>query len=91
MAINQIITLNNLEWFTHSENAIHAIETGLNTCGKKVNYYDKDGNILNTYRSCLDASNQLKICRKSIRDSCNGISKRKDGTSFKFLDYELHV
>ena len=78
--------IDNLEWVTRSENAIHAIETGLNKCGKKIAIYDENDNILNIYRSCLDASNNLKISRKSIRDCCKGSVIRKDGKIFKYLD-----
>jgi len=49
-------SLSNLEWCTHKENRIHAINTGLKD---EVNYgiaqYDLDGNLLNIFETCKEA------------------------------------
>mgnify|MGYP000109030619 CR=1 FL=1 len=46
---------------------------------KSVSQYDKDGNLVNTYRSISEASKQSNISRQSIRDCVNNKLKTAGG------------
>ncbi len=54
-------TLINLEWTTHSENSQHAINKNLNSCRKKINQYNINGNFIKTWDSINNASQTLNI------------------------------
>ena len=79
--------IDNLEWMTIQENTIHAINTGLRKNVKKIIHIDDNENIINTYNSCVEASNILNVNSRSINKCCKGelktcgINKLK----FKFL------
>lgn len=81
----------NLEWCTYKENAIHAFMSGLHnstdlvdspfynpqkTCIQK---YDINGNLLKEYKSYGDASRDTGISRDSIYGRVNGMAKQSDG------------
>lgn len=80
--------VNNLEWINNIGNIMHAINTGLFKKVKKVVHYDEKGKIIKIYNSCMEASNEVKICRGSINKCCQGKIKAC-GTPkqyFKHLD-----
>ena len=63
--------VDNLEWFTHSENTRHAMKTGLLNYGVIYNFkpilqYDKDGNFIKEWESETEISKCLNISRARI-------------------------
>ena len=63
--------VDNLEWFTHSENTRHAIKIGLLKYGvgynnKPILQYDKDGNFIKEWKSATEVSKTLKISRARL-------------------------
>ena len=75
--------LYNLEWCTRSENAIHALDAGLNNCRIPVIQYDLQMNELNRYKSVTEASKCLYICYTSISRCCLGKQKTAGGFIFR--------
>lgn len=72
----------NLEWCTQKENINYAqrVNSSFNDRNKTVNQYDKNNNLLNTYKSISEASRQTGITIASISYSANG--KRKTGGGY---------
>ena len=72
----------NLEWCTQKENINYAqkINSSFNDRNKKVQQYDKNNNLINTYESISEASRQTGIAIASISYSAN--RKRKTGGGF---------
>lgn len=76
----------NLEWYTKSENILHAMETGLNPIRKPVNQIDKDTNkIINTFKSGREASKTLNINDSTIYNVCRGIGKTAGGFKWEYI------
>ena len=79
--------LNNLEWATPKENAIHAVITGLCDARriaseKPVIQLDLLGNFITEFASLHDAGRQTKVCWQNIYKVCSG--KRKTAGGFKW-------
>ena len=74
--------VDNLEWCTNKENVIHAHKTGLaeNKNKIKVNQYDLQGNLINTYRSIVEASKNTGISIGNISLCIN--NKRKTANKY---------
>ena len=72
----------NLEWCTQKENINYAqrVNSSFNDRNKKVEQYDKENNLINTYESISEASRKTGITITSISYSANG--KRKTGGGF---------
>ena len=91
--------VNNLEWATRSENAIHAWENNLlernriaikkniikayTACKKQIDQYDKDGNFIKTWDSISDASRNLNIHHSDISRCCSKKRKTAGGYIWK--------
>lgn len=79
----------NLEWATAKENAHHAFDTGLRNNDhyvKKVAQI-KDGKILKTWRSIIEASRGLDMSKSNISSCCTGRKYRHTagGFAWKFI------
>ena len=73
-------TIENLEWCTARENVVHSYKvlgkihnmTGIfNRGGKKVAQYDLDGNLMQVFKSTMDAQRILNIPNSRISFCCN--------------------
>jgi len=62
--------ISNLEWCTSSQNIFHAYNAGLINRRKKVNQYDKNNNLINTFESVNEASRVTHIDRSHIGACC---------------------
>lgn len=79
--------ISNLEWVTHSQNAQHAIQTGLKSIYKRsVVQMDLNGNSLQTFQSILDASKFCNVDSKKISAVCLGQRKTTGGFKWKYID-----
>ncbi len=65
----------NLEWNTDSENALHAMDNGLDSRRKKVIQYDKDGSEIRRYKSVVEAANAMGVTASTVTNSCTGRQK----------------
>lgn len=76
--------LNNLEWCTARENAIHGtrIKRFSEKCFKKVIQLDLNDNVLNEFESIKQAGQETGVFATSISACCNG--KRKSAGGFKW-------
>jgi hypothetical protein len=77
----------NLEWATNQENVIHAYENGLNARASQVIQYDKEGkNIINEFKTIIEASHVLNIGQSHISSCCRGIILQTHGFHFKYKE-----
>ena len=63
--------IENLEWVTASENALHALDIGLVIKRKAVLQLSLDGKILNKFKTTREASKATGIGRTRIYRMCN--------------------
>ena len=82
--------VDNLEWVTVSENAIHALNTGLRSrimkTNKKVIQYDLDMNYINEYVSLCEAERKTNVSRPNITRCCEGIYKQSGGYVWRYKE-----
>ncbi len=78
-------SLENLEYTTKRENSDHAIEHGLNRNAKAIGQYNKDGELLKTYRSISEAVRVSTISFYQITKSRNSGQPCKNGYIWKLL------
>ena len=77
----------NLEWNTRSENALHAYKINLQSAPKKkVDQFDKNGNFINSYDSLTEASKEMKVPLKSISNNLRGRYKSAGGYVWKYAN-----
>lgn len=79
----------NLEWNTIQENNLHALRTGLrnmknNKMSKVVIQKDKEGNIIQEYKSSGDAGRINNFHSSHIRDCCRGRLKTYKGFIWEY-------
>ena len=74
----------NLEWTTHTENVVHANETGLKK-RMRVAQYDMDGKELARFKSTSDAAEKLGLTKTQVFNVCSGRSKQTNGFVFAYL------
>lgn len=80
--------VDNLEWVTRTENAIHAWEHGLNSWQKRV-IMMKDGVAIKEFRSATEAARQLGVKTASaISNVACGNRKHAYGYEWKFKEKE---
>lgn len=70
----------NLEWVTAKENAVHAMETGSNACKRPVIQYSLDDVEIQRFPSLSAAAGKCSVSSKSISSVCRG----KQGTAGNF-------
>jgi len=76
--------IDNLEWVTPKENAVHAINTGLSSVTKKIIQFDLNMNKINEFMSINEAAKILNIERTNISSVCKGKSLTAGGFTFLF-------
>ena len=79
--------LENLEWFTMSEQNIHKNTNMKNTNMKSVNQYDLNMNYINTFNSVNEAMRITQIPASSIIYNCNGYSQNCNNFIWKYNEY----
>lgn len=77
----------NLEWCTYKYNSNYG--TGIERLSKKlwkaIAQYDKNGNLIATYKNGIEASEKTGFPRQSISNWCHGAHLCKAGYIWKFL------
>ena len=58
--------------------------------GKTIYQYDKEGNLLGTFKSILNASKTLGICRRTIKNSLNNKRVQRNRTPYKWSYILMH-
>jgi hypothetical protein len=85
----------NLEWVTASENALHAVKTGLSDSSKRkkvlfvkyhVDQYDLNDVFIKRWNSITEASQELKIQSKSIGRAARGKLITAGGFKWKHIN-----
>jgi hypothetical protein len=56
----------------------------ITTRTKKINVYDKDGNLLNSYHGFANAARATGVKQQNIYKTCNGYKTLLNGFYFKF-------
>ena len=84
-------SINNLEWVTVKENAIHARNTGLTTsisCEKEVHQYDEKGNYIQSFKSIVEAQKITGIQQQNISKVVRRLRPRAGGFRWSFNKYD---
>lgn len=76
--------IDNLEWTTLSGNAIHSVNIGLRKNVLIIEQIDDNGNVIDTFNSCLQAEKKLNVNGRSINKCCKGKIKSCGPNKFKF-------
>lgn len=72
--------VNNLEWSTSRDNALHARKNGKGIKGRKVYQLDKKGNVIKEYKSIKEASKKTGANNRTISQVCTAVGGvRTDG------------
>jgi hypothetical protein len=84
-------SLENLEWVSYKDNAIHALENKLTkTHPNKVGQYTlKDQELIKEYSSIIEASKETGISDKHIGSVCRGNRKSTGGYVWKYIDKDF--
>lgn len=79
--------VDNLEWCTRSENAVHAYKIGLNKKRtKSVCQLDLDGNVINIFDSIREAESITGVGHSNISSVCLGRKITAGGFRWKYED-----
>lgn len=82
--------VSNLEWCTHSENAIHAVETGLK--GQTINHYRSlDESIVKSICSLLQDGFRVKDVAESCGVKSQDVSDIKSGKNYQDISSEFDL
>jgi len=83
--------VDNLEWATHSEQSIHAInELGV-AGGKPVWIYDKEGVFVGCHATLASANRITSVSINAIRRRCDGETEQKGNNIFVWADKEKKI
>lgn len=79
----------NLEFCTQKYNNLHALKNGLrvmknNKLSKKVEQYDLNNNLINTFKSANDAKRLTGFSQGHISECCRGEIKQYNGYIWKY-------